>query len=118
MRSINPQFYYTKMWKQVRKQVWLKQHCICNRCKRPVYVDGISDYIPKEKRLKGIVHHIEYLNETNINNPEITIDENNLEGLCIECHNLEHIDTSTRKDVLFDEMGNLIQRDIGGYALK
>ena len=110
MRSINSQFYYSKTWKQVRKQVWLKQHLLCNRCNRPVYVDGISDYLPKEKRLKGIVHHIEYLNETNINDDTKTIDESNLEGLCIDCHNEEHTDTSTRKDVMFDDEGNLIKK--------
>lgn len=109
MRSIDPSFYYTKTWKQVRKTIWLKQHLLCNRCHRPVYVDGISQYIPKDKRLKGIVHHKQHLNNNNINNDNITLGEDNLEGLCVECHNKEHFDTSTRKDVKFDDDGNLIR---------
>lgn len=109
MRSISPSFYYSPVWKRVRKQVWLKQHCLCNRCGRPVYVDKISPYLPKEKRLKGIVHHKIWLNKDNINNDEITLDENNLEGLCIDCHNLEHNDKGILRDgYVFDDNGNLV----------
>ena len=67
MRNTNPEFYYSVAWKRARKEVWYKQHCICNRCGKPVYVDGISEWLPKEKRNKGIVHHKEYLNN-NCNN--------------------------------------------------
>lgn len=106
------EFYQTKLWKTVRRNVWLKQACLCNRCYRAVYVNGISDpSIPKEKRLKGIVHHKEYLTDTNFTNYDIALDENNLEGLCIDCHNKEHFTTSvTRNDVMFDEDGNLIKK--------
>lgn len=111
MRSIDPSFYYSSVWRTIRKNVWLKQHCICNRCHRAVYVDGISEWIPKEKRLKGIVHHKTWLNENNVYNDEIALDEKNLEGLCIDCHNKEHDTTSiTRNDVMFDDDGNLIKR--------
>lgn len=103
------EFYQTKVWKQQRQYIWLKQHCLCARCNRAVYVDGISKWIPKEKRLKGIVHHKEYLTDVNFNDNDIALNENNLEGLCIDCHNNEHFkSTSTRNDVMFDEEGNLI----------
>ena len=105
-------FYQSKAWKDARKTIWLKQNLLCNRCHRPVYVDGISDYIPKGKRLIGIVHHKEYLNENNLSNQYITLGVDNLEGLCIECHNKEH-DNQTgvlRKNYMFDEEGNLVQR--------
>ena len=107
--SNRTQFYYSKAWKQVRKSIWLKQYCLCGICKRPVYVDGISDYLPKDKRLKGIVHHIEHLNESNVFNDSITINESNLIGLCIDCHNKIHGDSPTRNDLTFDEYGNLIK---------
>lgn len=111
MRSINPHFYKTKLWNNVRKSIWIKQYCLCNICNRPVYVDGISEWIPKEKRLKGIVHHKIFLNEENYTNDEIAYDEANLEGICVECHNKIHMSTDiTRKDVMFDEEGNLIKR--------
>lgn len=113
MANVNRQsFYNSKAWKDMRKYIWLKQNLLCNRCHRAVYVDGISSYLPKEKRLIGIVHHKEYLNNSNINDINITLNENNLEGICIECHNEEHLEGigATKKDVMFDDMGNLIPR--------
>lgn len=105
------EFYQTKAWKQVRKNIWLKQHCLCARCHRAVYVRGISKYIPLEKRLKGIVHHKKYLTDMNFNDDSISLNENNLEGLCIDCHNREHFSTSvTRNELMFDEEGNLVKR--------
>lgn len=111
MRSVDRKFYETKAWKTVRRNVWLKQKLLCNRCHRPVYVYGITDYIPKGARLKGIVHHKVYLNSTNIYDTNITLNEDNLEGLCIDCHNKEHNQSEvTRSDLMFDENGDLIQK--------
>lgn len=105
-------FYQSKIWKQVRYIIWMKQCCLCARCGRPVWVKGLSDEsIPKEKRIKGIVHHKVYLNDINILDDSIAIDEHNLEGLCIDCHNTEHFKSdSLRKDVMFDVDGNLIKK--------
>lgn len=105
------EFYQTKAWKQVRRNIWLKQSCLCNRCHRPVYVAGISEWIPKDKRLKGIVHHKEYLNDINFTDDIVALNEDNLEGLCIDCHNNEHFSTTaTRQDLIFDEDGNIVPR--------
>lgn len=103
-------FYHSKIWKTVRKNVWLKQSCLCARCGRPVWINGISDAsISRKKRLKGIVHHKIYLDDKNVNDSFISLNEENLEGLCIVCHNAEHFKTNAvRKDVMFDEDGNLI----------
>ena len=109
--GIRKDFYHSKAWNNVRKTVWIKQHLLCNRCHKPVYVDGLSEWLPKEKRRIGIVHHKEYLNNTNIYDDRITLDENNLEGLCKECHELEHHqDISNRKEYMFDDNGNLIPK--------
>ena len=106
--GVRKEFYNSRVWKDVRKTVWLKQNLLCARCLKPVYVDGISDWIPKENRRTGIVHHKEYLNDTNIEDDDITLNEDNLEGLCIECHNKEHMTSDvTRKGYTFDENGNL-----------
>lgn len=105
------QLYKSKVWERVRLNVWLKQGCLCNRCHRAVYVDGLTDYIPKEKRLRSIVHHIEHLNDYNYTDDSIALDENNLEGLCIDCHNKEHYKNKCiRDDLMFDEYGNIIPR--------
>lgn len=108
--GIRKDFYNSKVWKQVRRNVWLKQNLLCGICHKPVYVDGISEWMPKEHRRIGIVHHIEYLDELNIYDDNITIDENNLIGVCKDCHEQEHHkDISTRKGYEFDEYGNLIK---------
>lgn len=104
-------FYQSKAWKSMKNTIWLKQNLLCNRCHKPVYVDGLSDYLPKGKRRTGIVHHKIYLNDINVYDPAIALDENNLEGICKECHELEHHqDTVTRKEYTFDDDGYLIQK--------
>ena len=108
--GIRKDFYNSKAWKSVRKSVWLKQNLLCNRCYKPVYVDGISKWIPKEERRTGIVHHKKYLDNNNITDDSIALNEDNLEGLCKDCHEKEHHqDISTRKEYKFDENGNLIK---------
>ena len=107
VRRIN--FYRSKAWKTVRKNVWLKQNCLCARCHRPVYVRGISEPIPKEYQVKGIVHHKIHLDNTNVYDDEISLNEDNLEGVCKSCHEmLHHPDISTRSNYTFDEYGNLV----------
>lgn len=107
--GVRKEFYNSKVWKDVRKTIWLKQNCLCARCHLPVYVDGISEWIPKENRRTGIVHHKEYLTDTNISDDNITLNEDNLIGICKTCHeNIHHQDISVRKGYEFDELGNLI----------
>jgi len=107
------EFYQSKAWKDVRKAYALSKHCQCERCGRYVYVDGLTDYLPKDKRIKSIVHHKEYLNDTNYTEDSIALDENNLELLCIDCHNQEHFLKATRKNLMFDVNGNLVPVSIG-----
>ena len=109
--GVRKDFYHSKVWNNVRKNIWLKQNLLCNRCHKPVYVDGISEWIPKEKRRIGIVHHKIYLDNSNIYDSDITLSEENLEGLCKECHELEHHqDVSNRKEYMFDDEGNIVPR--------
>ena len=104
-------FYNSKLWKQVRQSVWIKQNLLCAICGKPVYVDGISEYLPKGQRRTGIVHHKIWLDNNNIDDDNITINEDNLIGVCKECHeNIHHANMSCRKDMQFDEEGNIIPR--------
>ena len=58
-----------------------------------------------------IVHHTCYLTQENINDPMVSLNFENLEYLCQDCHNEEHhAGASTREDCMFDEEGNLISR--------
>ena len=110
--GIRKDFYNSKAWKQVRKNIWIKQNLLCANCGKPVYIDGLSDYLPKEKRRRGIVHHKIWLDNNNITDDNITINEDNLVGLCKECHEeIHHQDISCRKNVMFDENGYIIKRE-------
>lgn len=110
--GIRRKFYNSKAWNNVRKAVWLKQNLLCARCNKPVYVDGISKYLPKEKRRIGIVHHKIFLNNSNIDDKNITLNIDNLEGVCKECHeNIHHQNDIIRKDLMFDEEGNVVLKE-------
>ena len=103
-------FSRSKAWRRVKNNIWIKQSLLCNRCNRAVYVDGLSEWIPKEKRLKGIVHHKIHLDNINVYDDDIALNEDNLEGLCIDCHNKEHNTIqSTRDGYTFNEAGELIK---------
>ena len=105
------EIYNSKAWKQIRYGYALYRNCKCERCQRAVYVTGINDYLPKEKRLRYIVHHKRYINELNKNDDEVVYDWDNLELLCIDCHNDEHFGIkSTKKGLKFDEYGNLVEK--------
>ena len=54
------------------------------------------------------VHHKIRLTVLNVTNPEISLNQENLELLCKKCHNEEHKRFS--KSQQFDEDGNLISR--------
>lgn len=58
-----------------------------------------------------IVDHIEELNANNIDDPEITLNHDNLQYLCLPCHNKKTFrkHEATRDDVMFDDNGNLVQ---------
>ncbi|MDK7927384.1 MAG: HNH endonuclease [Staphylococcus simulans] len=72
----------------------IKQHYICERC------GGLA----------SICHHKVYLNQENYQNPHISLNHDNLEALCINCHNQEHFSNTAIGDGLqFDEKGNIIK---------
>lgn len=91
-------FYKSQKWIKCR-EAFIKSlpNKLCNRCHK----------IPGK-----IVHHKEHITPDNINNPYITLNFNNLEYLCQDCHNKEHNGNEeiTKKDVKFDENGNLVKK--------
>lgn len=91
-------FYHSTQWKKMRDYIFKKECGICERC------NGVNG--PGE-----IVHHKIYLTPDNINNPLITLNEENLELLCRVCHAIEHNGQSpTEESLTFDADGNLIER--------
>ncbi len=94
-------FYRSKAWKQCRESYISKVNHLCERCyKINIIKPGY------------IVHHKTYITPQNINNPMITLNHENLEYVCLDCHNKEHIGhrEATRDDVEFNEQGQLVAR--------
>lgn len=52
------------------------------------------------------------MTENNINDPQITLNHDNLELLCNSCHSREHKPRikACRDDVVFDDNGDLVRR--------
>lgn len=74
-------FYKTKAWKNCRAGYIASVGGLCERCYRNgLIVPGI------------IVHHKQHLTADNIKDPTIALSWSNLELLCRDCHNDEHMD--------------------------
>lgn len=95
MKEYAKGFYKSKAWEQCRKTYLSMTGGLCERCQA-------SGNITPAK----IVHHKIYITAENINNPAITLNYKNLEALCQECHNKEHIKQARRYSVT--EGGELI----------
>ena len=95
-------FYQTKQWKKVRQAYWYEQGGKCERCDN----EDTDD-------MTMIVHHKDHLTEEDIQkgNFKKMYGFENLELLCIDCHNKEHGNTSkpTKEGYIFDDNGDLIK---------
>jgi len=79
MSTFAKKFYNSKAWKTFREMYFLKMYGLCERC----MAKGLE--VPGEE-----VHHMIYLTPSNIDDPLITLNEDNCELLCKNCHNAEH----------------------------
>jgi 5-methylcytosine-specific restriction endonuclease McrA len=98
MQRSNPlvaQRYKTKRWQKLRHDYMISVNGLCERCK----VKGIV-------KPALICHHKEYINESNYMNDNIFYNVDNLEAVCLECHNKEHFGNGIEYE--FDENGDLI----------
>lgn len=86
-------FYKGRAWEKCRDGYMESKYYICERC------GGVA----------VICHHKKHITPANINDPSITLNWANLEALCMDCHNVEHMSSSaTAKGLIFDSGGNLI----------
>jgi len=90
-------FYNSKRWKFVRNAYVQSRFGICERCGAP-----------NSKQ----VHHKIWLDEVNINDPDISLNFDNLELLCDTCHQNEHhcFGSATIEGLSFDASGMLVKR--------
>ncbi|ACD24498.1 HNH endonuclease [Clostridium botulinum] len=86
-------FYDTKEWKKCRKAFIETKHYICERC------GGVGK----------LVHHKKHITPSNVNDMNITLNWDNLQVLCLDCHNVVHGNGgATVKGVSFNQNGDLI----------
>lgn len=96
-REFARKFYNSTEWKQCREGYKRSRAYLCEDClKRGVYNPGV------------IVHHIEELTPFNIDNPNVTLNYDNLRLLCRECHAKEHDNRFKNKRYIIDDEGKII----------
>lgn len=90
------EFYGSRKWKRCRKN-YLSLHPICERCEKLGVVNRAE-----------IVHHKIYLDTSTYKDPELSLNFDNLEALCFNCHQAEHHKNhDCRDELFFDAAGNL-----------
>ena len=102
-KEFSKKFYNSKAWLDCREGYIKSVHGLCNRClKQGNIVNGY------------IVHHKILLTPSNIDNPDITLNWNELEYLCIDCHNKEHMGTHkevVREGLMFNSRGEIVKKE-------
>jgi hypothetical protein len=89
-------FYASGAWERCRLAFLQSKFFICEKC------GGAAT----------IAHHKEYLTPGNINDPDVTLNWDNLEALCQDCHNAEHHGSKegvTAEGLMFNEHGELVE---------
>ena len=91
--------YHSAEWQRVRDNAWARDHGLCQECM------ARGRITPAE-----IVHHIVELPPSNVDDPDIATNVDNLVCVCRECHSRVHGFTKpcTREGFVFDPAGNLI----------
>lgn len=80
-------FYVKSIWKNKRIEIIKRDHCECQSCKRKGIIKVVK-VKAKKKSERAYVHHIKHLKDY----PELALENNNLETLCFDCHEQEHIE--------------------------
>ena len=80
-------------WRRLSRVFLLSKNYICERCGLPA----------------EIAHHRRYLTPRNVNDASIALNPDNLEALCMACHNAEHFGAGRAvvQGLTFDENGDL-----------
>jgi len=92
---MNDKFYNSVKWRRVSKTFLMSKHYVCERC------GGVGE----------VAHHKIRLDRFNVRKPEIALSMDNLECLCLACHNAEHgnAGSATAAGIGFDREGNIIK---------
>ena len=88
------EFYHSAAWTRLARAFLCSKHYICARCGRPAEIS----------------HLVRYLNDSNVNDPSISMNPDNLLALCQACHNAEHFGSggAVAKGYRFNADGDII----------
>ena len=92
-KDFSRSFYNSQSWKNCRDSYMESVNHLCERC--------LSQGILKPA---AIVHHKIELTPDNVKNPNITLNHNNLQAVCRECHEAIHNNHKRKRryDILED----------------
>ena len=96
MKTYAEQFYKSITWQNCRNAYIKKVGGLCEECLK------YGKIAPAEE-----VHHIKHISPDNINDPNITLNPDNLIALCRECHRKAH---GNQKRYTIDEQGRVRPR--------
>lgn len=82
----NKAFYKSAAWKKCRAAYIKKCGGLCERC----LAQGLI-------KPGYIVHHKVHLTEDNVSDPNVALSFDNLEYLCMDCHNAEHFSSKAKR---------------------
>lgn len=88
-------FYKSDQWKISRAMKIASTDGLCEVCHKSIGTE---------------VHHKIHLSPENIDDPNITVNPDNLLLLCNECHNRQHERFTSKSEYKFDSDGNLIKK--------
>ena len=93
-------FYNSRAWQQCRTSYKANVHGLCEECLKHNKIE--PGYI---------LDHIIELTPENINNPDISLNHDNLQYLCLICHNKKTFGNNdiTVDGLRFNEYGDLIK---------
>ena len=92
--GVRRQFYKSREWAACREAYLTKVGRLCEECLK----DGrITPAV--------IVHHKQPLTDDNVLDPDVALGSQNLEAVCVQCHNDIHEKRKTRYTV--DELGRV-----------
>ena len=96
MKPYAEAFYKSQAWQSCRDAAIKRDRYLCVDCMKHGRTTAAEE-----------VHHIKPITPDNINNPEITLNLDNLVSLCRECHKARHGKRETKRYKV-DEFGRVI----------
>lgn len=86
-------FYQSTAWRKCRKSYIASVFGLCEKC----------------GRTGSILHHKKHIDDSNLDDQEVTMNHANLLYLCIECHNMIHGGYGVVRDELKFVDGQLVE---------